>query len=66
MRLAGTILLFATLVFPVAVLGECKKPGDPCTDPDNPGKTRCVCGDSTNKKQVCANTSPMRVDLNRS
>lgn len=53
MRLAGTLFLFATLVFPVAVLGECKKAGDPCID-DNKGKTRCVCGDNTNKKQVWA------------
>ncbi|KAI7506366.1 hypothetical protein KC367_g174 [Hortaea werneckii] len=50
MRLAGTFLLFAALVFPVAVLGDCKRAGDPCIN-DNDGKTRCVCSDNTNKKQ---------------
>ncbi|GAB1725818.1 hypothetical protein NU195Hw_Modified_20t1 [Hortaea werneckii] len=57
MRLTGSFVLtvgaLAALVFP-AVMGECKHPNDPCIE-DNKGKTRCVCGDATNKRQLTCN-----------
>ncbi|KAI7092019.1 hypothetical protein KC356_g188 [Hortaea werneckii] len=57
MRLTGsfipTVSALAALVFPT-VMGECKHPNDPCIK-ENEGKTRCVCGDSTNKRQLTCN-----------
>ncbi|KAI7506365.1 hypothetical protein KC367_g173 [Hortaea werneckii] len=35
-------------------MGECKHPNDPCIK-ENEGKTRCVCGDATNKRQLTCN-----------